>query len=134
MSDTTHDESGIRLTKYERPAHDGKPAVYETTAYAGAVGSFTQPRATMRANRIERPDDTPDIRWWSVHFYSGDGAEARRHVLDTGEVFYTARNPADQNSQLFIDEATALAIHHAVAAALADDDDDNYTTTTPENH
>ena len=118
---TIHDphDTGILFMTDERPARDGKFAAYETTAHIGIQPGFGHPRATMRSNRIERPG-TDDLRWWSIHFDTNENAEAKRYVKDDGEVFYVARKPGQTNGQLFIDEATALAIHHAVAAALAD--------------
>lgn len=117
---TIHDphDTGIRFMTYERPARDGKFASYEVSGHVGITGGFENPRATLRSNRIDRPG-TDDIRWWSIHFQTNGNAEAERFAKDNGEVFYVVRKPGQTNGQLFIDEATALAIHHAVAAAHA---------------
>ena len=120
MTMTDPYDTGMRFTTHERPGADGRGAGFELAAYvSGHQKAYPYPHATVRANRAIRPDEA-DLRWASVHWTATGQVEAERLTKDNGEVFYVVRQPDNRSLQLFIDEDTALAIHHAVAAAIAD--------------
>lgn len=110
MTMTDPHDTGMRFTTEERPAPSTGGTFYETVV--------TMPCVAVRAKRLTGYEN--DLLWHGVHWDAPGGAYAQRLVTDSGRAFYTVSPYGNDDATLFVDEATALAIHHAVAAAVAD--------------
>lgn len=110
MTMTDPHDTGMRFTTEERPAPSSGGTFYETV--------MDLPHVSVRAKRLTGYEN--DLLWHGVHWHARDGAHAQRLVTDSGRAFYTVSPYGNDNATLFVDEETALAIHHAVAAAIAD--------------